>query len=265
MNAFIDDAGYDPFGRDPEMEARLRPLLDGLVERVFRTQVHGVENLPAAGKALLVCNHGGALPWDALVLLASLARTRNVRPLVEDPVMTAPFLGTLMTRLGCVRASHDNALRLLQRDDVVAVFPEGVQGLGKLFRLRHKLVRFGRGGFVRLAWKAKAPILPVAIVGGAETAPLLGKINVFFRDGTLPYLPVTPTFPLLGPLGLLPLPARWSIQIGAPIDVDKELAKAADGRDVDDVAVSQVATKVRERIQADIGTLVEQRGAQAWL
>jgi 1-acyl-sn-glycerol-3-phosphate acyltransferase len=255
----IEEAGYDPFGRDPEMEARLRPMLDALVEKVFRTRIEGSEHVPADGKALLVCNHGGALPWDALVLTASLSRLRSVRPLVEDPVMTAPFLGTLMTRLGCVRASQDNALRLLSRGDVVAVFPEGMQGLGKLFRRRHKLMRFGRGGFVRLALRSGAPILPVAIVGAEETAPLLGKIELFFRGGTLPYLPVTPTFPLLGPLGLLPLPARWSIRIGAPIDAASEI------KDGDEVAVSNLAAKVRERIQADVDNLVEMRGKQAWL
>lgn len=271
MSPFLDEAGFDPFGRDPEIEARLRPFLDALLDRVFKVQVEGRAHLPAQGRALLVANHGGALPWDALVLAAALSRPaddalrgRSIRPLVEDPVMTAPFLGTLMTRLGCVRASQDNATRLLSRDEVVAVFPEGMQGLGKLYRQRHKLQRFGRGGFVRLAHKTGAPILPVAIVGAEDTAPLLGKVEVFFRgrsgagDG-LPYLPVTPLFPLLGPLGLLPLPARWRIRIGAPIDVRQELPEA------DDIGVGQLAARVREQIQKDVEELVELRGEQVWL
>lgn len=272
MSAFLDEAGFDPFGRDPEIEARLRPVLDVLLDRIFKVQVEGREHVPSTGPALLVANHGGALPWDSLVLAAALSRpaaeaggerARSVRPLVEDPVMTAPFLGTLMTRLGCVRASQDNASRLLTRNEVVAVFPEGMQGLGKLYRQRHKLQRFGRGGFVRLAHKTGAPILPVAIVGAEETAPLLGKIEVFFRgsgvgDG-LPYLPVTPLFPLLGPLGLLPLPARWRIRVGAPIDVRRELAEA------DDIGVGQLAARVREQIQKDVDELVELRGEQVWL
>jgi 1-acyl-sn-glycerol-3-phosphate acyltransferase len=270
--AFLDETGFDPFGRDPEIEARLRPLLDGLLDRAFKVQVDGREHIPAVGeRALLVANHGGALPWDALVLTAALSRVegaggagRPVRALVEDPVMTAPFLGTLMTRLGCVRASQDNATRLLEREELVAVFPEGMQGLGKLYRQRHKLQRFGRGGFVRLAHKTGAPILPIAIVGAEDTAPLLGKIEVFFRgsSGTgdgLPYLPVTPLFPLLGPLGLLPLPARWRIRIGAPIDVKKELPA------LDDIAVGQLASRVREQIQRDVDELVDARGRQVWL
>jgi 1-acyl-sn-glycerol-3-phosphate acyltransferase len=269
MGAFLDEAGFDPFGRDPEIEARLRPLLDVLLDRVFKVHLEGAEHVPATGRALLVANHGGALPWDALVLSAALARaagepSRPVRALVEDPVMTAPFLGTLMTRLGCVRASQDNATRLLEREALVAVFPEGMQGLGKLYRQRHKLQRFGRGGFVRLARKTGAPILPVAIVGAEDTAPLLGKIEVFFRgqsgagDG-LPYLPVTPLFPLLGPLGLLPLPARWRIRVGAPIDVSTELPET------DDIAVGELAARVRDRIQRDVEELVEARGKQVWL
>lgn len=254
----FDDSGFDPFGRDPHVEAKMRPLLDTLVNKVFKVVVEGREHIPVGKRALLVANHGGALPWDALVLC-----TLGARPLVEDPVMTAPFLGTLMTRLGCVRASQDNAVRLLDGDCAVAVFPEGMQGLGKLYRRRHKLQRFGRGGFVRLAHKTKAPILPVAIVGAEDTAPLLGKIDVFFQGGRggegLPYLPITPTFPLLGPLGLLPLPARWRIRIGAPIDVNAAIAN------LDDASVAAFSTKVREQIQKDVDELVEARGKQVWM
>lgn len=267
-SSFLDEPGFDPFGRDPDIESRLRPLLDVLLDRVFRLHVEGAEHVPATGRVLLVANHGGALPWDALVLSAALSRpsagpARPVRTLVEDPVMNAPFLGTIMTRLGCVRASQDNATRLLERDEMVAVFPEGMQGLGKLYRQRHKLQRFGRGGFVRLAHRTNTRILPVAIVGGEDTAPLLGKIEVFFRgqngaaDG-LPYLPVTPFFPLLGPLGLLPLPARWRIRIGPPIDVNRELV------DLNEMAVGDIADRVRGRIQRDVDELVEQRGKNVW-
>lgn len=268
--AFLDEAGFDPFGRDPEVHARLRPLLDLLLDRYFQLVVEGAEHIPNTSRALLVANHGGALPWDALVLTAALARAsdggtpaRPLRALVEDPVMTAPFLGTLMTRLGCVRASQENAVRLLDRDELVAVFPEGVLGLGKLYRHRHKLQRFGRGGFVRLAMRARAPILPVAIVGAEETAPLLARLEVFFRgSGTtagLPYLPITPLFPLLGPLGLLPLPARWRIRIGAPIDVEASLPS------MDDVGVGQLAAQIRAQVQQQVDALVDERGKQVWL
>lgn len=241
------DAGFDPFGRDPELCERLQPRLDALLDRWLKVQVQGAEQVPPRGRALLVASHGGALPWDAVVLLAALGRAagRPIRPLVEDPVMTAPFLGTLMTRLGCVRASQDNAARLLERDEAVLVFPEGMQGLGKLWRDRHKLMRFGRGGFVRLALRTKTPILPVAVVGAEDTSPLLFKVGGLMKEKALPYLPVTP---------VVPLPARWRVRVGAPIDAASEIPEPTD------IAVSGLATRVRDIIQKDVDALVEERG-----
>lgn len=244
----LDAGGFDPFGRDPELCDRLRPRLDDLLDRWLKVQVEGHEHIPPTGRALLVASHGGALPWDAVVLLAALGRAagRPVRPLVEDPVMTAPFLGTLLTRLGCARASQDNAARLLERDEAVLVFPEGMQGLGKLWRQRHKLMRFGRGGFVRLALRTKAPILPVAVVGAEDTSPLLFKIGGVMKEKPLPYIPVTP---------VVPLPARWRIRVGAPLDAAAEVPEATD------IAVSALANRVRDRIQQDMDTLVQERGS----
>jgi 1-acyl-sn-glycerol-3-phosphate acyltransferase len=253
---------FDPFGKDPALVQALRPRLDALLDKWFRVVVEGAEHLPPDGRALLVANHGGALPWDAVVLIAALARAgRQVRPLVEDGVMTAPFLGTFLNRMGCVRASQDNATRLLQRGEACLVFPEGMLGLSKTWGRRHQLQRFGRGGFVRLAVRTETPLLPVAVVGAEETAPLLGRFDTLsglFAD-VLPYLPITPTFPLMGPLGLLPLPARWRIRIGAPIDAHKTV------KDEGDVtAVNELAGAVRDRIQKDVVDLVERRG-NAWL
>lgn len=254
-------SSVDAFGKDSEALRALRPRLDALLDRWFRVVVEGAEHLPPSGRVVLVANHGGALPWDALVLIAALSRPppggsgREVRPLVEDAVMTAPFLGTFLTRLGCVRASQDNATRLLAADEACLVFPEGEQGLGKSYlRRRHQLQRFGRGGFVRLAARTKTPLVPVAVVGAEDTAPLLGKIDAFsgFFGELLPWLPVTPTFPFLGPLGLLPLPARWRLRIGEPIVVDVDEA--------DGVLVNDVATRVRDRLQKDVDDLVELRG-----
>lgn len=245
----------DAFGKDPEALHALQPRLDALLDRYFRVVVEGADHLPKDGKVILVANHGGALPWDALVLIAALARAgREVRPLVEDAVMTAPFLGTFLTRMGCVRASQDNATRLLDAGEACLVFPEGEQGLGKNYRRRHQLQRFGRGGFVRLAARTKSKLVPVAVVGAEDTAPLLGKVEAFsalFGD-LLPWLPVTPTFPFLGPFGLLPLPARWRLRVSPPIDVSVD--------EGDGVAVNDVATAVRDRIQKDVDDLVELRG-----
>lgn len=256
--ASSEDFGFDPFGRDPEVVARLAPALHALLDKHFELAIEGAELIPKAGRALLVANHGGALPWDALVLLAGLERAlgRPVRPLVEDAVMTTPFIGTLMTRLGCIRASQENAMRVLERDEVALVFPEGIQGLSKLWRQRHRLQRFGRGGFVRLAQKTGAPIFPIAVVGGEETAPLLMKVETFFRrNERVPYLPVAP---------IVPLPARWRIRVRPAITPSDALA------DQTDVSITQLANTIRDQIQKDVTDLVDQRGkryggALSWL
>lgn len=255
------DRTYDVFGRDARLIDRLAPSLDRLLDDVFALSVTGLEHIPSTGRAILVANHAGAFPWDAIVLARALARSesaRVVRPLLEDPVMTAPFVGTLMTRLGCVRASQENAMRLLARDELVAVFPEGTLGLSKLYKHRYQLVRFGRGGFVKLAHRAKTPLLPVAILGAEDASPLLAKLPGFFRGTLGSYLPVTPTFPALGPLGLLPLPARWAIHVCPPVDV------AALDLDPDDpVAATDIASALRAKVQSELDRLRDERG-ETW-
>jgi 1-acyl-sn-glycerol-3-phosphate acyltransferase len=212
----------DEFGRDPLYVARLRPLLDFLYETYFRVEVTGIEHIPERGRALIVANHSGTLPYDAALLMHAVRREhphkREVRPLVEDFVFHFPYLGTLINRIGGVRACQENAERLLEQDALVAVFPEGEKGIGKLFRERYRLQRFGRGGFVKLALRTGAPIIPCAIVGAEEIHPLVAKVTWLARSFGAPYLPVTPTFPLLGPVGLLPLPTKWTIRFGPPLD-----------------------------------------------
>ncbi|HEY6879300.1 MAG TPA: 1-acyl-sn-glycerol-3-phosphate acyltransferase, partial [Polyangiales bacterium] len=150
-------AEVDDFGFDPHVDEKLRPVLDLIAQKYFRVELVGAEQLPAEGRALLVANRGGTLPWDGLVLRSAL---RNARPqlsplrwLAEDSVIHYPFMGVLMNRLGAVRACPENAERLLAQDRLVAVFPEGAQGSRKLFRDRYRLQRFGRGGYVKLALK----------------------------------------------------------------------------------------------------------------
>lgn len=257
-----DDDGFDAYGKDPAVIRTLRPALDALLDRWFRLNIEGQSQVPTHGRVIFVANHGGALPWDTLVLLGALLRAtgREVRPLVEDPVITAPFLGTLMSRLGGVRASQENAARLLSRDEAVLVFPEGMQGMGKTWGRRHQLQRFGRGGFVRLAVRTQTVLVPVAVVGGEETSPLLGKVEAFkaLLPDMAPWLPITPLFPLLGPLGLLPLPARWRLRIGEPINPADHVSEEGDA-----TAVNALAGRIRDRIQKDVGELVEARGG-AW-
>jgi 1-acyl-sn-glycerol-3-phosphate acyltransferase len=257
----ISDRTYDVFGKDADLVDRVAPALDRLLDDVFALEVSGFENIPTDGRAILVANHAGAFPWDALVLTRAVARSasgRALRPLLEDPVMTAPFVGTLMTRMGCVRASQDNAMRLLARDELIAVFPEGTLGLSKLYKHRYQLVRFGRGGFVKLAHRANAPLLPVAILGAEDASPLLAKLPGFFRGTLGSYVPVTPTFPALGPLGLLPLPARWSIHVCPPVVV-RDLIDDAD----DPVRTTDLASALRATVQKELDRLRDAR-TETW-
>jgi 1-acyl-sn-glycerol-3-phosphate acyltransferase len=253
----------DPYGRDPVLAWRLDPLFDFVYTRYFRVETTGIRHLPERTPAILVANHAGPLPWDGLVLMLAVRREhphrRELRPLLEDAVFHVPYLGTLLNRLGAVRASPENAERLLAENKLVAVFPEGQQGLTKLYRDRHTLKRFGRGGFVKLALRAGVPIIPVAVVGAEEAAPVLGKVGLFGRTLGLDALPITATFPWLGPAGLLPLPSKWRIAFGEPIDVAASHgAAAADDR----ILVARLADQIRSRVQEMIEELVEARGSR---
>ncbi len=250
-------AEVDDFGLDPHFEKRARPALEALVKRYFRVDVDGADNLPTSGRALIVANHAGALPWDGLVLRTALRVERPslppVRWLAEDTVFHYPFLGVTMNRLGAVRACQENAERLLAQDRLVAVFPEGAQGSSKLFRDRYRLQRFGRGGYVKLALKLGAPIIPTAIIGAEETNPLLARVSGLGRALGANFLPITPTFPWLGPLGLLPAPVKWRVVVGEPIDVSSYGEHAADD--------ALVVHRLNEQIRSILQALVDQAKA----
>jgi len=252
----VDDYGYDPAA-----EARWTPFLTTLAKSYFRLQLEGAEHIPRSGGAIIVCNHSGALPLDAIMLRHNLAQTatgRKVRPLVGDYLFHAPFLGTTLRQLGAVRAHPDNALRLLDEGELVAVFPEGQKGPAKLFKDRYHLQRFGRGGFVKLALRAGVPIIPVAIVGAEESYPLLGKLKRLGKTMGFSYMPLTPTFPWFGPLGLAPLPSRWRIHVGAPVDVAAELPPNAED---DRHQISRLAGDIRMKVQSLLDQAQAARGA----
>ncbi|MEW5855271.1 MAG: lysophospholipid acyltransferase family protein [Myxococcota bacterium] len=242
---------------DGTVRRRAAPVLDFLRERYWRIRVQGVEHVPAAGRAMLVSNHGGLLPYDAVMLMHVIAREhahgRLVRPLVEDAFMRATGLGGLLRGLGAVHADADTAERMLNAGEALTVFPEGMQGLTKLYRDRYRLQRFGRGGFVRMALRTGTPIIPVAIVGAEELHPMLGRLGGAARAG-FPRLPVTATFPWLGLLGLVPLPTRWSIHVGAPLfrDVPRRAYQ-------DDATVMRLTDEVRTRIQRMLDDAVASR------
>ncbi len=252
----------DEFGFDPKVADQLGPLLRFLYESYFRVELRGQSNLPSTGRALLVANHSGTLPMDAAMLMVGLHTEheahRMVRPLVEDFIYHTPVLGTLIRRIGGVRANFENAERLLERGRVAAVFPEGIQGIGKPFGQRYQLQRFGRGGFVKLALRTRSPIIPVSVVGAEEAYPLLYKFRGLARSTGIPFLPVTPTFPLLGPLGLVPLPSKWVIQVGGPIYIHESFGS----RDWNNrLLVNKVAEQVRATIQSMVDDSLTQRGA----
>jgi 1-acyl-sn-glycerol-3-phosphate acyltransferase len=241
----------DEFGLDPTYEARFIPLFDFLYKHYFRVEAQGTANIPEQGRCLLVSNHsGGPLPYDGLMLRTTLRRehpsARELRWLAEDFLYYLPFAGAMMNRLGAVRACQENAERLLARGTLLAVFPEGAKGIGKLYRDRYKLQRFGRGGFVRLALRTQTPIVPSAIVGAEEANPMLHRIEYMTKTLGVPYFPITPTFPALGPLGLLPAPTKWKVAFGEPISFDGYGPEAAD----DEILVRRLADRVRATIQS---------------
>jgi 1-acyl-sn-glycerol-3-phosphate acyltransferase len=201
-----------------------------------------------------VANHAGALPWDAVLLIHALgshaANPRTLRPLLEDLLFYFPYLGTLMNRLGAVRACTENAERLLSQDASILVFPEGAKGTNKLYRDRYQMQRFGRGGTIRLALKTGAPIIPVAIVGSEETHPMFGKLSLLAQPLGIPYIPITPTFPWLGPLGLVPLPVRWGIHVGAPLTLPEQ--------DGDSPMDRMTLKRINEDLRASIQTMVNE-------
>lgn len=249
----------DDFGFDPIYDAKLKPLLDFLYTTYFRVETTGIESLPASGRCVIVANHSGTLPLDGVMLKAAVKRehasARDVRWLTEDFIYHMPYLGSTMNRLGAVRACQENAERLLAKEQLVAVFPEGVKGIGKLFSERYRLQRFGRGGFIKLCLRTSTPIVPVAVLGAEETNPLLFKIEHLSKALGVPYVPVTPTFPLLGPLGLLPAPTKWKIQFGEPLDLSAHGPEAAD----DEILVGKLAERVRASIQGMLDRAVGTR------
>jgi 1-acyl-sn-glycerol-3-phosphate acyltransferase len=259
--AMRDRSDYvDEFGRDPMYAERVEPLLEFLYGTWFRVTTQGMDNIPGEGRALIVANHSGTLPYDGAMLMYGVrkesAARREVRPLVEDFVFHFPYLGTFINRIGGVRACQENAERLLRQDQLVAVFPEGIKGIGKLYKERYRLQRFGRGGFIKLALRTGSAIIPAAIVGAEEIHPMMGKVTLLAKSFNLPYIPVTPTFPFLGPFGAVPLPTKWFIRFGRPLDYASQYgATAADDR----ILVNKLGETVRGTIQEMIDDILASR------
>jgi 1-acyl-sn-glycerol-3-phosphate acyltransferase len=249
----VDDFGFDPEFTDNVLMELVRPLY----RRWFRVQTSGLENIPADGAALIVANHSGTIAMDAVMTQVAVLDEggRNLRMLGANLVFATPFIGDLARKAGHTLACHPDAERLLTNGEVVGVWPEGFKGVGKLFSERYKLQRFGRGGFVAAAVRTGAPIIPTAIIGAEETYPMIANAAPIARLLGLPYFPITPTFPFLGPLGLVPLPSKWHIHFGAPIPTDHLDPSSAD----DPMLVFNMTDRIREQIQQDLYRLLAQR------
>jgi 1-acyl-sn-glycerol-3-phosphate acyltransferase len=252
------DYTVDEYGFDPELTQRfLMAVLRPVAQKWFRIEVRGLENIPAQGGALVVSNHSGTLPVDGLMTMVTLHdhAGRSLRPLGADLVFRLPFVGSVARKGGATLACTEDAERMLRGGELVGVWPEGFKGIGKPYSERYKLQRFGRGGFVSAALRTGVPIIPLSVVGAEEIYPLVGNIPTLAKVLGLPYLPITPFFPLLGPLGMIPLPSKWLMEFGEPIRTDEYDASAAD----DPMLVFNVTDQVRETIQQTLYSLLMQR------
>ena len=252
----------DEWGFDEQFAEAVFPLFEFLYEFWWRVETEGATYVPAHGRALLVANHAGSLfPFDATMMTMALMKEHPLprwpRFLVLDWAFVLPFLSSFMRRAGGVPASPHNAERLLEADQVVMVFPEGVKGTGKPFSERYRLQRFGRGGFVEVALRTGAPIVPVAVVGSEEIYPKLAESRTLARATGAPFVPITPTFPWLGLLGLVPLPSRWRIEFCEPISLAEHPPEAAEDRRL----VFDISEQVRETIQEKLYENLVRRGS----
>jgi 1-acyl-sn-glycerol-3-phosphate acyltransferase len=251
----VDEYGFDADLTEHVLATVLRPVY----EKWFRVETRGMENLPDEGSALIVGNHSGTIPIDAAMTTLAVydhhPAHRHLRLLAADLVFQLPFLAPLARKAGNTLACQADAERLLSSGELVGVWPEGFKGIGKPYSERYKLQRFGRGGFVSSALRTGAPIIPCSLVGAEEIYPMLGNLKTIARIVGLPYLPVTPTFPLLGPLGLIPLPSKWIIEFGEPVETASYGSAAAD----DPMTVFNLTDQVRETIQGTLYKLLMQR------
>jgi 1-acyl-sn-glycerol-3-phosphate acyltransferase len=254
------DYSVDEFGFDPHFaDAIVMPLLRTMFSSWFRVDVTGIENLPKTGAALIVANHAGVLPFDGLMTSVAVRdkhpANRALRLLAADMVFDTPLLSQAARRAGHTMACTADAQRLLSKGELTAVFPEGYKGLGKRFKDRYKLQRFGRGGFVSAALRTKAPIIPCSIVGSEEIYPMIGDLRLLARLFGLPYFPITPLFPLAGPIGMIPLPSKWHIEFGEQIptvDYDESAPE-------DPMVTFELTDQVRETIQQTLYRLLANR------
>jgi 1-acyl-sn-glycerol-3-phosphate acyltransferase len=270
LPALEPERRLDDWGRSERVEGLFdRTISEFLYRLWFRCEVEGVEHVPADGGALVVSNHAGALPPDAAMIAKAIKEEHpHGRPLhitVEHFFKGYPGFSMLLAKIGCVPAHPANVHRLLaDEQQLVLVFPEGRKGSEKLYKDRYRLRRFGRGGFVEAAMRARAPIVPVAVVGAEEAAPIFAHVPALQRLTGLIYFPITPTFPHLGLIGMLGyLPAKFHIRFLPPVPTDN-LAHPPDEPWQDKGLVQTVSDEVRDTIQRNVLEMVAKR-TSVWL
>jgi 1-acyl-sn-glycerol-3-phosphate acyltransferase len=246
--------GPDPFGLDHAFRSRVLPLFRFMFEQFWRIDVTGMEHVPVDGRALVVANHSGAVPADAFLMATALELgiRRCLRVLYDKFVDALPIVGDVYRRLGAVSASLPNAELLLERGELVGLFPEGIAGVETRCTDRYRLRAF-KTGTARLSLRTGSPIVPVAIVGAEEAYPVIARLYRAGRLVGVPWIPVTPTFPLCGVAGALPLPTKWSMHFGEPIT-----PPPPDGRS-EDVRVAELTGRVRAAIEDGLQRLLAKR------
>jgi 1-acyl-sn-glycerol-3-phosphate acyltransferase len=250
----INEFGFDSFGYSPSYVKQVVPVATLLYRHYFRTKVYGIEHIPNTGRVMLIANHSGQLPVDAAVIalstLLDAQEPRMVRSMVERWVPTLPFASVFLSRCGQVLGTPENCRVLLDQDELLLVFPEGAKGISKTYDKRYQLQRFGHG-FMRLALEKNTPIVPVAVIGAEEQAPSLYNWKWLAKQMGAPALPITPFFPWLGPLGLLPLPVRYHLHFGEPIHFEGD---ANDDEGTIGRMVKQVKNRIRDLIHTGLKT-----------
>jgi 1-acyl-sn-glycerol-3-phosphate acyltransferase len=256
---FTGEYDTDEWGLDWEFLDAVRPFFTFMYKFYWRVETSGIDNIPVEGRAMLVSNHSGQLPWDGSMVgtavLTEHPAQRLVRILYAEWFPRLPYISSWLVRMGQTLATEENGVRLLQQEELVAVFPEGYKGVGKLYKDRYRLARFGRGGFIKMALTTQAPIIPVAVAGSEETYIVLGNSPTLTKATGWPFFPITPTFPWLGLLGLVPLPTKWYIDFGEPIAMDNYGPDAATNL----VLVSQLSDQVRNVVQEMLHDRLAQR------
>jgi 1-acyl-sn-glycerol-3-phosphate acyltransferase len=258
---FTGEYETDDWGLDWELFESVIPFLTFLYEGYWRVATSGIENIPYEGRTLLVSNHSGQLPWDGAMIVTAVwnehPSQRLVRSLYAPWFATVPILSALLMKMGHAVSTVENGRRLLEQEELVAVFPEGHAGMGKLYKERYQLASFGRGGFVKMALSTQSTIIPVSVVGAEEIYLSLAQSRTLARLTGLPYFTITPTFPWLGPLGLIPLPTKWYIDFGEPIPTEEYGPEA----ETNLLLIGQLKDRVRDTVQKMVNTRLADRGS----